>query len=451
MKKGGKETETNAAIDAFKHKFAALFSGVSTMMPECSLAPVSPLPDFEKLNITAKPELLSRTVVLKLNGGLGALERSISLVPVAGPHTVLDLIAKQVEWMKIEHKQPNLQFLLMNASSTSEDTKALLGKYPILGTGSDLEFAQNKAPKVSSSDFLPMDWPANRDHEWCPSGLGDLFSSMLGSGTLDKLLGKGMKYMFVSSADNLGAAVDLKLLTYFVDSGAPFMMEVAARTDGDKKRGHLAMIKKTGGMTLREAAQCSKEDESAFQDISKYSYFNTNNLWIDLGKLKALFEKHEGILLAPVMVSEKTVDPRDKDSLKVTHLETTPGGAISCFEGAIAVLTSRRRFVPVENCDDLFALRSDAYVLARDSRIELAPERNGVAPLVKLDERYKLVDEMDALIPNGAPSLKECKSLRIEGPMEFAAGVVIKGDVTIKSTQKKTVPEGTYKDQVIVL
>ena len=45
----------------------------------------------------------------------------------------------------------------------------------------------------------------------------------------------GFKYMFVSNSDNLGATMDLKLLTWFAQSKAPFAMEVAARTDADKK------------------------------------------------------------------------------------------------------------------------------------------------------------------------------------------------------------------------
>merc|ERR1711881_547251 len=104
----------------------------------------------------------------------------------------------------------------------------------------------------------------------------------------DKLLEKGLKYMFVSNSDNLGATMDLKILTHFVSSGAPFMMEVAARTDADKKGGHLASMKEGGGLTLRESAQCPPDDEKAFQDTSKYTYFNTNNLWLDLEKLQGL-------------------------------------------------------------------------------------------------------------------------------------------------------------------
>merc|ERR1719181_323303 len=183
------------------------------------------------------------------------------------------------------------------------------------------------------------------------------------------------------------------------------MMEVAQRTDADKKGGHLGTVKATGGLTLRESAQCPDEDEKAFQDTSRYTYFNTNNLWVDLEALKAAFEKNNGCLPLPVMKNAKTVDPRDKKSTKVTQLETAMGAAISCFEGAVALQIPRSRFAPVKTTSDLLALRSDAYTLTDDFRIELAPERAGVPPNVKLDGRYKFVDDMDKLTPNGAPSL----------------------------------------------
>merc|ERR1719261_648928 len=247
--------------------------------------------------------------------------------------------------------------------------------------------------------------------------------------------------------------MDLKILSYFVEKGAPFMMEVASRTDADKKGGHLATLKSSGGLTLRESAQCPKDDEAAFQDTSKYTYFNTNNLWIDLEKLKAAFEKNGGALPLPVMKNDKTVDPRDKKSTKVIQLETAMGAAISCFEGATALLIPRTRFAPVKKCDDLIALRSDAYVLTEDFRIELTPDRKGVPPLVKLDDKYKFVDAMDTLIPNGVPSLKACSKLTIKGEVEFAAGVVVKGDVTFNNAGegKKTVAAGTYENQTVDL
>merc|ERR1712060_204124 len=195
------------------------------------------------------------------------------------------------------------------------------------------------------------------------------------------------------------------------------------------------------------SAQCPEEDEKAFQDTAKYAYFNTDNLWVDLEKLKALFEANGGAIPLPVMLNDKTVDPRDKSSTKVIQLETAMGAAISCFDGAKAILIPRSRFAPVKKCDDLLALRSDAYIVTADFRIELAPERAGVPPLVKLDDRYKFVDAMDTIIPNGVPSLKECTKLTIKGEVEFAAGVVCKGDVTFSNggEGKKVVPAGTYE------
>merc|ERR1712070_1122423 len=126
-------------------------------------------------------------------------------------------------------------------------------------------------------------------------------------------------------------------------------------------------------------------------------------------------------------------DPRDKASTKVIQLETAMGAAISCFDGATAILIPRTRFAPVKKCDDLIALRSDAYILTEDFRIELAADRKGVPPTIKLDDAYKFVDAMDTLIPNGVPSLIGCKSMTIKGKVEFAAGVVVQGDVTFKN------------------
>merc|ERR1719265_3111185 len=119
------------------------------------------------------------------------------------------------------------------------------------------------------------------------------------------------------------------------------------------------------------------------------------------------------------MLNDKTVDPRDKKSTKVIQLETAMGAGISCFKGATALLIPRTRFAPVKKCDDLLALRSDAYVLTPDFRIELAPERAGVPPTIKLDDRYKFVDALEKMIPNGVPSLVGCTAMKVTGLCEF--------------------------------
>lgn len=140
----------DTAIAAFKYNYGVLTSGASTMLPESSIAPVDSLPSLESVKVKPNPGLLKQTLMLKLNGGLGTgmgLERAKSLLPIQGEDCFLDLIAKQVGSMRADYKT-DLAFMLMNSFSTSEDTLAHLAKYTELGTGADLEFVQNKAPKV---------------------------------------------------------------------------------------------------------------------------------------------------------------------------------------------------------------------------------------------------------------------------------------------------------------
>ena len=92
----------------------------------------------------------------------------------------------------------------------------------------------------------------------------------------------------------------------------------------------------------------------------------------------------------------------------------------------------RTRFLPVKTTDDLLVLRSDAYLLDERSRVVLAPERGGTAPLADLDKRYfKLIDDFEARFPAGPPSLVGCDSLTVRGDVRFGAGVVVRGTVTV--------------------
>jgi len=290
----------------------------------------------------------------------------------------------------------------------------------------------------------PATCESNPSNEWCPPGHGDLYAALVGSGCLDNLLESGYKYMFVSNSDNLGASLDLTILTYFAQKGAPFLMECCERTENDKKGGHLAVRKSDSQLILRESAMCADEDEDTFKDITKHRFFNTNNLWIRLDKLKEIIDKNGGFIPLPMIKNKKTVDPKDDSSTKVIQLETAMGAAIECFDGASAIVVPRTRFAPVKKCNDLLLLRSDAYILV-DHKPLLNPACNGKAPVMELDSKqYKLVGALEEATAGGIPSLVGCERLKVKGKVRMSAKTKFIGSVSITNTsdESKFVPTG---------
>jgi UTP--glucose-1-phosphate uridylyltransferase len=65
--------------------------------------------------------------------------------------------------------------------------------------------------------------------------------------------------------------------------------------------------------------------------------------------------------------------------------------------------------------------------------VVLAPERGGRVPFVALDsDHFKLLRDFEARFPAGPPSLAECDRFVVEGDVRFGAGVVVRGDVTVR-------------------
>jgi UDP-N-acetylglucosamine pyrophosphorylase len=428
---------SQAALRAFEGSYAALEKGFTGMIHEGDIEPARDLPSTESLPKDFNPKLLEETVFIKLNGGLGTgmgLEKAKSLLKVRGDDSFLDLIARQILRLRAQTGGSAPRFMLMNSFSTSADTLELFTtRYPAAGAANEIELMQNRVPKVLADTLEPLSWPANPELEWCPPGHGDIYTCIADGGKLDWLLSQGIKYAFVSNADNLGATVEPSLLSWFAASGKPFVMEVTRRTAADRKGGHLAMRKSDRCLLLRESAQCLKEDEEAFQDIDRHRYFNTNNLWIRLDRLKETITANGGAIPLPVIVNKKTADPRDSKSPAVYQLETAMGAAIECFADAGAIEVPRTRFAPVKTTSDLLAVRSDCYQLTEDLRLELDPQRKGEPPHVMLDGIYKMVGDLEAAFPQGAPSLVECDHLSIKGPGRIIcdSGVIFRKDCTL--------------------
>lgn len=435
-------------IANFAAYYQQLLAGETGMISEADIEPVAELPRAEAL----EPRLAEigraafpQAALIKLNGGLGTsmgMDQAKSLLKVKDGYTFLDIIAHQAI-------QASVPLVLMNSFATEKDSLALLSHYESLNDSIPLSFLQHKQPKIAVADLSPISWPDDPSLEWCPPGHGDIYVALQTSGMLQRLLDAGYRYAFVSNADNLGAVLDASLLGYFVESGAPFMMEVAERTAMDRKGGHLAQRPSPNGtpqLILRESAQCPEEDMEAFQDISRHRYFNTNNLWLHLPALQQVLAEQGGRFKLPLIRNYKTVDPRDKQSPGVYQLETAMGSAIAVFEGAQAICVPRSRFAPVKKTDDLLAVQSDAYVLTDDFRVIPNPERQLGALEVELDPAYyQFIHQFEERFPQGPPSLLHCRRLRVVGDHLFSAAVQVRGDVLLRNDdeQQVIIPAGT--------
>lgn len=430
------EGVAEAAIRTFSHYYERLQGGDLGMLPEAELEPVADLPDADELrrDERAEGEALEHAVVLKLNGGLGTsmgLEAPKSLLGVKQGLSFLDIIVAQVLGLRRRFGGP-LPLVLMNSFATRGESLAALARHPDIVGDVPLDFVQNKVPKLRADDLQPVSWPDDPAQEWAPPGHGDLYTAMVASGMLATLLEAGYRYAFVSNSDNLGAVLDPRILAWFAAEQIPFLMEVADRTEADRKGGHLAATP-DGGLVLRESAQTPEEDMDAFQDVDRHRFFNTNTLWIDLRALAGELDRRDGVLALPMIANRKTVDPSDRSSPEVIQVETAMGSAISAFEGARAVRVPRRRFAPVKTTNDLLAVRSDAYVLTEEAHVELAPERGGRPPIITLDSRfYKLLPAFEERFADGPPSLLACDRLSVVGDVAFGRGVVARGSVAIE-------------------
>ena len=422
------------AIDVFSHYYRALDNGASCLIPEDSIEPLTRIDSIEDVEIdeAGAREALSRTVLIKLNGGLGTsmgMDRTKSLLPVREGKSFLDLLVDQVMAARRIY-DVTLPLIFMNSFRTRRDTLAALAAHPGIGVdGLPLDFLQNREPKLRADDLTPVTWAADPDLEWCPPGHGDIYTALTASGVLDALLESGYKYAMTSNSDNLGAAPSARVAGWFAASGAPYAPELCRRTPADVKGGHLAVRKSDGRIILRETAQTPADEMHFFTDQYRHPFFHTNNLWFDLEVLRDTLAERRGILGLPLIKNAKTVDPADASSVPVIQLETAMGTAVEAFEGATAIEVPRSRFLPVKTTNDLLLLRSDVYEVDDAGLLQMVPER---ACTVNLDPRYyKKIRDFEARFPHGVPSVRQAKSLTVEGDWTFGADVVAIGDARV--------------------
>jgi UTP--glucose-1-phosphate uridylyltransferase len=404
---------SDVGVRAFARLYGLLAAGDRGIVDSDELEPVSSLPSLEELD---DGEALGRTVMIRLNGGLGstmALSGPKSLVEVKPGVTFLDVIARQA-------LAARLPLVLMNSYATREPSLTALERHGGLSGDLPPDFLQHREPRVRAADLQPLD-------EWCPPGHGDLYAALYASGMLDAMLARGYRYAFVANADNLGAVLEPRIPGWMARDGIPFVMEVVEGTAADRKGGHIAL--RDGRLVLRDTAQAP--DDGSFTDFARWRFYNSNNLWIDLTRLAVVLDAHRGVLPLPLIVNRKG---------EALQLETAMGSAIGLIEGARAVHVTRTRFAPVKSTEDLLLIRSDAYELCDGGRL-LPAEGVDSGVLVELDPQcYGALRDLDLRFPFGPPSMRCCTRLTVRGDVVFGRDVELVGDVELRGPAR--IPDG---------
>ncbi len=365
-------------------------------------------------------ESLHLVAILKLNGGLGTTmgcDGPKSLITIRPGFTFLDCIVKQLLNCR-KSSEKDIPFLLLNSKSTSEKTRSYIQDHFKITYD---ELFQIDYPRFVCDTMEPCKFLGEPEKEWAPGGHGDVYMSLYVSGTLETLLKKGVRYLFLSNSDNLGAELDLKILGAMVKSQTEFVMEVTPRTAQDVKGGTVVRYK--GKKTLIERAQVSDEDAALFENNTRFPLFNTNNIWVDL---RALYEKLlKNTLELPIIVNKKTIS-----GVETAQLETAMGAAIQCFDKSTILVVPRSRFFPVKTMSDLLMIRSDIFDISNEGHVIKNPKRRTpFLPKIELDALYyDTVEKFETLFKD-IPSLVEANSLTIEGPVQFQEATSIKGSV----------------------
>ncbi len=390
-------------LAAFARRLDGLARPGAGLLPGDAL---EPLGDVDALDDLPGPPDggLDRVAIVKLNGGLGTsmgLSAPKSTIEAKDGRSFLDVIARQVLALR-ERTGARLPLVLMDSPHTRAPTLQALERHRGLG-GQDVprDFLQGREPKLRADDHEPVQWPPDRELEWCPPGHGELYVALAGSGMLDALLDAGYDLAFTSNADNLGAVADPRIAAWMTARRIPFAMEVVQGTQADRKGGHLARARRAH----RAARDRSGPRRRRLVRRCRALALVQHEQPVDrpAGVARAPAARPRGPEL-PLIVNHKTVDPTDPDSPPVLQLENAMGAAIGAIDGARPLHVARDRFVPVKTTDDLLVLRSDAYALGDDGR--LRPQFDGDPPVVSLDARYKLLADFDARFADGLPSLR---------------------------------------------
>jgi UTP--glucose-1-phosphate uridylyltransferase len=373
-------------------------------------------------------ELLSKLIVVCLNGGLGTRMgmkgpkcglQILTQAGLYGPINFLDCKVMQIEELNNEY-DVDVPLVLMNSFQTDTPTKKMIEKYK--GKRVTIHtFTQSRYPLLYKDTLSPLSDCQSNPDSWYPPGSGEVFNCLHRSGLLEKFLKEGKDYMFLSNVENLGATVDLKLLDHIASaSKLEFMIEVTNRISTDESGG--TTVQYNDRVHVMEISQVPYEFLGKF-GVSTFKYWNTNNIWAKLKVVNNLLRL--GSLEFDFIVKNRTIKGRG-----ILQLETPTGMAIHSFKNAASILVPRSRHKQVKKISQLLQIQSELYEIEKGMLV-MNPKRVPPSePAIKLGEEFQTLEQYEKRFKS-LPNILELDHLTVSGNVTFGSNVTLKGTVII--------------------
>ncbi|MED6109753.1 hypothetical protein PIB30_036403 [Stylosanthes scabra] len=356
---------------------------------DLTVFPYDSLPPLPQ-DIEETKKLLEKLVVLKLDAASPrdmGLEGPKSAVSICNGLTFLDLIINQIQTLESKYgcKVP---LLLLNKDDTHVNTLKVLEKYP--ESTVDVQRIKQGEGEVPELESLGRHY--SKEEVKHPFDNGDMFHSLMTSGTLDSLMSQGKEYILVINKDNVATVIDPNILNHLVTNNIECCMEV---TPSNSFRSNLTP------MNIKENSKL----------------IDTTNMWVSLSAIKRLVDTH-----------------------KLKHQESSVS---KLFDKVIGVSVPEARFLPLDATSDLLLLQSDLYTCKEGVLIRNPARINPLNPVIDLGPEFQKVGDFEGRFKS-IPSIFGLDSLTVRGDVWFGANITLKGQVVItaKPGLRLEIPDG---------
>lgn len=373
-----------------------------------------------KQNTTEKDSILSKFCIVKLNGGLGTsmgCNGPKALIEVRDKLNFLDIALKQTMYI-YEKYDVVVPIILMDSFYTHNFIENYLKQhytkfrhfFPIM-TFSQSGFHRIMIDKTQHK-WVQLNLPEEIDNLY-PPGHGEFYHSFYQCGALNILKHCGYEYVFVSNIDNVGATLDVSIANYVYQKDLDFMIEVTKKTSNDIKGGTL--VEYDGVMKIMEMSQIHPKHLCDVQNIEKFSFFNTNNIWIKLDAIPDIVENYywKGKF-------DLILNPKHIKGVHCIQLETAISCAMPFFnpEKTKAMIVDRKRFIPVKKTSDLLLLRAPSLFVFNPDHGTFFQKVIQLPNIILDDKYYKTIQDFNERFII-VPDLYMTSQLVIKGDFYF--------------------------------